>query len=63
MFEPLTRLDQPVFDRFSEEGDGLLYSGIGSLLDPNNKFVFPIIRAESSTVSITNLEKSEEVPS
>ena len=53
LFEHLTNLDTPIFDRFPDESDGLLFSGIGSLLDPNNQFVFPILRAEASTVSVT----------
>ena len=43
----------PVFDTFDERSDGVSFSdGIGMLLDPTNEFVFPILRAESTTVSV-----------
>ena len=63
LFEPLVNLDTPVFDSFETDGDGLLYSGIGAILDPENQFVFPILRAESTTVSVTDLDISDEIPS
>ena len=63
LFEPLVNLDTPIFNGFSADSDGLLYSGIGSILDPENQFVFPILRAESTTVSVTDVEVSEEIPS
>ncbi len=48
----------PVFDRFANESQGVSFQGVGAVLDPSNKFAFPILRAESTTVSI-NPEKKE----
>ena len=55
-------LETPVFDKIESSNDGVLYSGIGSLLDPDNQFVFPILRAEKTTVSVTSLDTSDETP-
>lgn len=63
LFEPLVNLDKPVFDKFPGESNGLLYSGIGSIIDPENQFVFPILRAESTTISTTDLPVSDDIPS
>ena len=63
LFEPLVNLDTPIFDKFPGDSDGLLFSGVGSLIDPDNQFVFPILRAEASTVSVTDLNISEDIPS
>ena len=35
--------------------------GIGAYLDPENQFVFPILRAEQSTVSVANATKNEDI--
>lgn len=56
LFERLTDLETPVFDKFDHHGDGLIYSGIGGIIDPANKFAFPILRAEATTKSVTTLE-------
>lgn len=45
-FSPLTTLHTPVFSK-----QEIAYSGIGHVLDPENKFVFPILRGSDSTVS------------
>ena len=44
----------PVFDKFDNINDssGVIFSGCGSSLDPDNQFVFPILRAESTTASV-----------
>ena len=63
LFEPLSQRETPIFDEFSQDSDGLLYSGIGALIDPKNQFVFPILRAEQSTVSMTDVEQHDEIPS
>ena len=54
IFSPLTSgaLDLPVFDRFDNSSAGVLFEGIGSYLDPQNQYVFPILRAESTTASV-----------
>ena len=39
----------------------MLVKGIGSVLDKSNRMVFPILRAESTTFSITDLEATEEI--
>lgn len=31
---------------------GILYRGIGMVLDPENKFAFPILQGESSTMTV-----------
>jgi len=43
----LTNLKTPVF----EANERIAFSGIGQKIDPNNQFVFPILRAEPTTVS------------
>ena len=53
IFQPLTELNTPIFNRFDNSSAGVTFSdGIGAVLDPDNQFVFPILRAESSTVSL-----------
>lgn len=44
----------PVFDKFdnTNSSSGVIFSGCGSYLDPENQFVFPILRAESTTASV-----------
>ena len=63
LFDPLVNLETPIFDSFPEESDGILFSGIGSIIDPDNQFVFPILRAETTTISKTELEISDDIPS
>ena len=50
----------PVFDKF-DNSSGVIFSGCGSYLDQSNQFVFPILRAESTTVSVS--EENEGEPS
>ena len=54
IFQPLTNLEVPVFDRFENNNSsaGVVFDGVGTYLDPENQFVFPILRAESTTVSV-----------
>jgi hypothetical protein len=47
----------PVFDRFANNSQGVSFQGVGSVLDPSNQFVFPILRAESTTVSVNEDKK------
>ena len=61
MFKPLTENQTPVFSPFDDLNEMISYQGIGSILDQNNKYVFPILRAESTTMSTTDLEPSDEV--
>lgn len=56
LFSPLTELNLPVFDRFDNSSAGVQFNGIGSFLDPTNQFVFPILRAESTTISVFDSE-------
>lgn len=58
LFAPLTDLDLPVFDKFANNSIGVKFNGIGAYLDPKNQFVFPILRAESTTVSVVAEEGS-----
>ena len=51
LFKPLVDMNQPVFDRFDNSSAGVSFTGIGAALDQSNQFVFPILRAESTTVS------------
>ena len=63
LFPPLSDdLNRPIFDKLTGD-DGLIFSGIGAVLDPDNKFVFPIVRAESTTVSRTDLQTDENIES
>ncbi len=48
-FGPLTSLHHPVFSK-----QEIAYSGIGHVLDPENKFVFPILRGSDSAISAEN---------
>jgi hypothetical protein len=48
-FSPLTNLNTPVFSK-----QEIAYSGIGHVLDPENKFVFPILKGSDSAVSAEN---------
>lgn len=60
LFQPLTDLSQPVFSRFDNSSSGVVFGkGIGAYLDPENQFVFPILRAEQSTVSVANETEKE----
>ena len=61
MFKPLTENQTPVFSPLDDLKEMIAYQGIGSILDQNNKYVFPILRAESTTMSTTDLEPSDEV--
>jgi hypothetical protein len=45
IFTELTNLQTPVFSL----KEHVAFKGIGATLDPENKFVFPILRAEAST--------------
>ena len=51
LFRPLSDLTHPVFNRFDNSSAGVSYEGIGAILDEKNEFVFPILRAESTTIS------------
>lgn len=42
----------PIFDKFDNSSAGVVFSGTGSYLDPSNQHVFPILRAESTAVSV-----------
>jgi hypothetical protein len=48
-FSPLTSLHTPIFSK-----QEIAYSGIGHVLDPENKFVFPILRGSDSAISAEN---------
>ena len=62
LFQPLTDLNSPIFDRFDNSSAGVVFgNGVGAYLDPNNQFVFPILRAEQSTVSVSNATKDEDM--
>ena len=43
---------------FTQHEKPIAFSGVGQIIDSSNKFVFPILRAESSTFSF-NAEKNE----
>lgn len=59
----MTENQNPVFSPLCEKSGSIAYKGIGSVLDQNNRYVFPILRGESTTMSVTDLEPSDEVPS
>jgi hypothetical protein len=54
-FEPFTTTSKGIF---SQSEKPIAFSGVGQVLDPSNKFVFPILRAEQSTFSF-NQDKNE----
>ena len=70
IFEPLTdtsKQSQKTFSR-PQKSNPIAYSGIGQINDPNNQFVFPILRAEQSTYSfnkgieqLANTKSGEEI--
>ena len=48
--------------RGDDRGEGIVFpSGIGAYLDPSNQFVFPILRAEQTTVSVADATESEPI--
>mmetsp|Transcript_35500 Transcript_35500/g.43473 ORF Transcript_35500/g.43473 Transcript_35500/m.43473 type:complete len:99 (+) Transcript_35500:351-647(+) len=51
LFKPLAEMKQPVFDQFDSSSAGVSFEGVGAALDQENQFVFPILRAESTTLS------------
>jgi hypothetical protein len=53
-FEPFTTTSKGIF---SKSEKSIAFSGIGQVLDPNNQYVFPILRAEQTTFSY-NQEKN-----
>lgn len=59
-FAPMTDGQMPVFDRFANSSLGVSYNGIGSVLDPSNQFVFPILRAESTTISVNDAKTEDD---
>lgn len=59
-FAPMTDGQMPVFDRFANSSLGVSYNGIGSVLDPSNQFVFPILRAESTTISVNDQKTDDD---
>lgn len=59
LFRSLTEISSPIFSPLGEES--VAVKGIGSVLDESNKYVFPILRAESTTISVTNQEASDEI--
>ena len=61
IFQPLYQNINPVFTKPTDQDGGVLVRGIGSVLDKSNRMVFPILRAESTTISITDLDPSEDV--
>ena len=59
-FDPISYGQIPVFDRFANSSLGVSYNGIGSVLDPSNQFVFPILRAESTTISVNDQKTDDD---
>ena len=53
LFHPLSSNQNPVFTPLSE--NKVAFQGIGSVLDQNNRYVFPILRADQTTMSVTSL--------
>lgn len=54
IFTELTDLNTPVFSL----NEPIAFKGIGATLDPENKYVFPILRAERSTTQKNHKDKS-----
>ena len=57
-FKPLVSTSTPVFSATNETQ--IAFSGIGSILDRENQFVFPILKAKSNTYSATHYETTTE---
>ena len=60
MFKPLTANQTPVFQPLKYKS--VAFKGIGSVLDQNNRYVFPILRAEQTTISANSIKTNEETP-
>jgi oligosaccharyltransferase complex subunit beta len=56
-FEPFTTTSKGIF---SKNEKSIAFSGIGQVLDPNNQYVFPILRAEQTTFSYNQEKNSGE---
>ena len=55
LFEPFTTASKGIF---TQPKSGIAYSGVGQVIDTNNQFVFPILKAEPTTYSY-NAERNE----
>jgi oligosaccharyltransferase complex subunit beta len=58
LFEPFTTTSKGIF---SKSELSIAFSGIGQVLDPNNQFVFPILRAEPTTFSFNEEKNSGDI--
>ena len=58
---PLYENVNPVFSKPCEKSKGVSFRGIGSVLDKSNRLVFPILRAESTAMSVTDLDASSDI--
>jgi Oligosaccharyltransferase 48 kDa subunit beta len=54
-FEPFTSTSKGIF---SESEKPIAFSGVGQIIDSNNQYVFPILRAEHTTFSF-NEDKND----
>mmetsp|Transcript_118683 Transcript_118683/g.165371 ORF Transcript_118683/g.165371 Transcript_118683/m.165371 type:complete len:193 (+) Transcript_118683:160-738(+) len=59
IFEPLQKENPHLFGSFDNTDSGVFFQGIGGLIDPNNKFVFPILRAEPTSFSMSRKDTSD----
>jgi hypothetical protein len=59
-FKPLTEHHKPVFSASNETE--IAFTGIGSILDHENQFVFPILRAKKNTYSRTQYTEDPDNP-
>ena len=51
MFQPLAE-NEHLFGKFDQQSQGVHFQGIGAVIDPKNKFVFPVLRAEKTSFSV-----------
>jgi hypothetical protein len=56
-FEPFTTTSKGIF---SKSERSIAFSGVGQLLDANNQYLFPILRAEPTTFSYNQEKNSGE---
>lgn len=60
VFKPLTELHTPIFS--SSNDTEIAFTGIGSILDRENQFVFPILRAKPNSYSATHFSGPDAEP-
>jgi oligosaccharyltransferase complex subunit beta len=58
LFEPFTTTSKGIF---SKSERSIAFSGVGQVLDQNNQYLFPILRAEPTTFSFNPEKNSGDI--